>query len=461
MTDIEERVREAFARTAAPVVPAPDPLGRLLARRRRRRAWRLTTLAAVLALAFGGGGVVVAGGPGLLGIGPEPGVIGGGEIRSEWSRRLIASPVRGSLAADAALVGAVTAAFRAHARGRGEPGHTGISSDLDRTKVLFLHQIGQERQAVVAFYNDTHAALMSVVAPADVTPEDLVRGPNNNSTGAGIEPFVILDGPADDSLVALAPAGCEIAVSPSVVVDPAGVARREWEAVGDWTVRPAGARQDWWQVTCDGAVRYRQPLSRYAQVEPDPAAAATVDRGTADPTAVRRALAATRLSGCGQPCTAEPVWGGVPPGQSEPVVVVGGPAPGGGVAALALTGDGGFPNFADGPDSGRILGPPEADVDASFTTGTGSSLQLIAVRLPDATGATGDRLLIVAPPGADEVRAGAQSVPVVDAVAVVTGQRPLNIEIQALGDGAVLETMRYVEPGAGPVRYGVELIDTW
>jgi hypothetical protein len=458
MIDIEERVREAFARTAAPVVPAPNPMGRLLIRHRRRGLRRLMTIAVTVFVALGSGGVLVAGGAGR----PQPdtldGYIVGDEIRSEWTRRLIASPTRGNLAADSALVAEVTAAFRDGWYGRS----ANVSPELGRIDILLLHQFDQQREAVAVFHNDTHAVLVSVLAPTDATPDALVNASSSSST-SGAEPFVILDQAPAAGVLALAPAGCEIAVSASADVDPAGVPGRQWEPVGDWIVRLGGSTQDWWQVTCAGQVHYRQPVSGYPQVEPDPAATDRPLRGTADPGMVRRAVAAWRSSGNGLGSPPAVVWGGVPAGQAQPVVVVAGGAPGGGSAVLALTGDGSFPNFADGPASRLIQGPPDNEVDTSITTGTGRSTGLLAVRLPDPRGAVSDRLLVIAPPDADAIRlAGADPVPLIDGVAVITRPRPLDTQVEAIRSGAVVDTMRLVEPTAtGVLRFGIELIHRW
>jgi hypothetical protein len=144
-------------------------------------------------------------------------------------------------------------------------------------------------------------------------------------------------------------------------------------------------------------------------------------------------------------------------------VVVAGGAPGGGTAVLALTGDGSFPNFADGPDSRLIQGPPDNEVDTSITTGSGRSTGFLAVRLPDASGAVSDRLLVIAPPDADAIRlAGADPVPLIDGVAVITRPRPLDTQLEAIRSGAVVDTMRLVEPtAAGDLRFGVELVSRW
>ena len=78
--------------------------------------------------------------------------------------------------------------------------------------------------------------------------------------------------------------------------------------------------------------------------------------------------------------------------------------------------------------------------------------------------AASDRLLAIGPPGADAVRLAATTdlVPLVDGAAVITARRPLDTEIEAIRNGAVVGAMRLVEPtAAGPLRFGIELTDRW
>lgn len=467
MTDDERFARTLLGRTAMTMVAEPAPMARLAARRRRSRVRRFIGAASVVVLLLGGGTLAQTAAPNL----PIPGLnqlldrgMPGQEVRSEWAWRLIESPTRGNLAADRRLVDAVTAAFDEHSRGDdGSDLGANISRSLDHVRLLFLHQAGARRHAVAVFYNDTHAAVMSVVGAADADAEQLVRHPSDSSAGGSVEPFLVLDRTATvDSVVALAPAGCDIAVSAAVDVDAQGRARRQWTGLGDWTTRPMGDSQDWWQVTCDGEIHYRQPMSRYPEVRPDPDAPTTALRGTADPGAAARASGAWRISGHGLPVAGTVVWGGVPPGRTEPVVVLTAPAPGGGVAVLALTGDGSFPTFADGPDSRRVQGPPDEEIDVAVTTGAATAA-LIVVRLPDPSGAVGDRLLVIGPPDAQHLRTTASPdlAPVTGGVAVVTAPRPMRGRVEAVRDGVVVASIPVEEPTAGPARFGVELIDNW
>ena len=468
MTDLDEQLaRTLFERTARTMVPAPAPMTRLAARRRRFRTRRLIGVASALVLLLGGGPLAQIAAPDL----PVPGVedvlgdsdVPGQEIRSEWTRRLIESPTRGNLAADRALADAVMGAFREHWYGTGirRPDRARISRDLDHVRLLFLHEAGQQRQAVAVFYNDTHAAVVSLIGPANADPDRLVATANTYSGGVAAEPFLFLnEAPVADSVVALAPAGCDIAVSDAVDVDSHGVAHREWTRLGDWTLRPVGSGQDWWQVTCDGQVYYRQPVSRYPEVKPD--APATPLRGTVDPTMAARVAGAWRISGHGLVSGGVLLWGGVPPGQTQPVAVVATPTAGGGVAVLALTGDGSFPVFADGPDSRRIEGPPDTETDTAVTTGT-STTALTVVRLPDPSGAVSDRLLVIGPPGAQQLRSTTAPgpIPLVDGVTVISAPRPLDAQFDAVRDGVVMASMRLIEPTAGPARFGIEMVDRW
>ena len=305
MTDLESLARDeafartALARTAGPMVPAPDPMTRLLARQHRHRTRRLIGgVAAAAAVLLGSGVLAQSAAQNGPVVNPDGMYMSGQEIRSEWTRRLITSPTRGNLATDTALVDAVTTAFRA--MWFRTPPDTPISPDLNHLRLLFLHEANQQRQAVAVFYNDTHVALISVVAAAGADPTELVDNPSASSMG-GAEPFVLLtETPAADAVAALAPSGCEIAASESVDVDRLGQAHRQWTPLGDWTMRPRGSGQEWWQVTCDGQVRYRQPVSRYDQVKPEQAAPANPPlRGTVEPGMARRVAAAWQISSHG------------------------------------------------------------------------------------------------------------------------------------------------------------------
>jgi hypothetical protein len=474
MTDLDHTANERLARTllertATTMVPAPGPMARLVARRRRfRTRRRLIGAASVLVLLLGGGPLVQVAAPHL----PFPGLnnlldrdMPGQEVRSDWAWRLIESPTRGNLAADVNLVDAVKDAFSKHWYGAGaqREDRPRISRELNRMRLLFLHEAGQQRQAVAVFYNDTHAAVVSLTGPANADPDRLVGAANTFSSGIAADPFLMLnEAPAADNVVALAPAGCDIAVSGAVDVDRQGVAHREWTGLGDWTMRPAGSGQDWWQVTCDGEVFYRQPVSRYPEIQPDPAAAATPLRGTVEPATAARAAGAWRISGHGLNSAGVLLWVGVPPGETQPVAVVAAPTAGGGVAVLALTGDGSFPVFADGPDSRRIEGPPDTETDTAVTTGT-STTELTVVRLPDPSGAVSNRLLVIGPPDAQQLRSttAPDPLPLIGGVTVLTAPRPLDARIEAVRDGAVVASLRLSEPTAGPSRFGIEMIDRW
>src|SRR6185436_16388783 len=121
--------------------------------------------------------------------------------------------------------------------------------------------------------------------------------------------------PVAGMMTVLAPAGCDIAESASVEIDPTGVPARRWRPLGDFAVLPRGSGQHWWQVTCDGVVRYQQPWASYPQVKLDPSADRVPRRGTAEPGALQRVTSGWNASGSG--ITARPTasWGGVPAGR--------------------------------------------------------------------------------------------------------------------------------------------------
>jgi len=175
-----------------------------------------------------------------------------------------------------------------------------------------------------------------------------------------------------------------------------------------------------------------------------------------------RALTAWPATAPGLAGNPQVVWGGTPPGQQQPVVVLAAPAPGGGRAVLALTGDGEGPNLATGPDSTHLVGPPPAEVDTSITTGTGSSTGLLAVRLPTASGAQGDNVLVIAPDGAAKVGVnGADPVALVNGAQVLHVRWPADATIRAYDpQDRVLGELR-VQDQLGDQLYGMRLVEQW
>jgi hypothetical protein len=139
---LEEDVRAAFARVVEPVVPEPDPMGRLLKRRRRRRGVVVSSVVVVLCAA------VTVGLAGRSRSGPHVSVGDEYTITSSWTRRLLDAPTRGNLAGDKALVDALRRGARAAMR---------PPAPLERTHVLFVGDVGARRVLAVAFSGDNRA----------------------------------------------------------------------------------------------------------------------------------------------------------------------------------------------------------------------------------------------------------------------------------------------------------------
>jgi hypothetical protein len=182
---VEDDIRTAFERITEPVVPRPDPLGRLLVRR-RRRTWRrgIGAAAAAVALAFAGGALATA--PIGGGVGPSPGPDRSGNVTGQdspkaritaWTRRLIESPTRGNLAGDTEFVDEVT---------RQAKGASEAPVGLDRIKVLAIADANGGRVAVIAHYDDEFAAVHLVHAAPDADrPTSAGARPATRGSGYG------------------------------------------------------------------------------------------------------------------------------------------------------------------------------------------------------------------------------------------------------------------------------------
>jgi hypothetical protein len=490
MTLLEDRLRDAFARVAAPVVPRPDPLGRLLARRSRRR-WRrgLGAVAATFAGVLVGGTLIAAplGGPAR----PEPSPTESSDVMqtitgapvNEWTRRLIDAPTRGNMAGDTRYVERLTAVLRTR------PSlFPPIDVALDRVKVLALERVDGALIAVAAHYNDTRAAVTLDRAEPSAQPEDLAGMPLGGMAGP-LQPFFFdASGTYRDrdhvdylTTFALAPAGCQLASSDSASIGLDGNIRRTWQEHGDHLIVPGDRSAAWWRVTCDGKVRFEGPRNLGVVVErPDPstlsASPPVPGRGSADPAVLERALAAWR-AGARQSAADEPwvEWAGTPPG-GRPTVVVMGHSTGGATLVGAFTDvDGARIDAFAVYYAGRqpTVGDPSVPLDplAGFSTATANSPNLVAVRLPtsDASPRLGDRLLVVGPRTATRllVDTGDGRNPAPVPLTGGVGVLPIRVPAPALtlravdGSGAVLAEMRYTEPDANGQFFGEPLIEDW
>jgi hypothetical protein len=452
---LEERLRSELASSTEWVLPAPDPVGRLL-RRRRRRQWRTrigAAAATVTALVAAGGTLATVGSPG-----PEPAPRPTDTVRppeltgatiTPMIRRLIDSPTRGNLAGDAALVADLTHDLDANRSGW-RP-----AAALTHVKVLLLADVGIERVYSAIYYSDTRAAIVDSSGYPDTSAAQLADDEFGGSGGparpflvdsAGVQPTAK---PSYSYTTVLAPAGCTIATADAFHLS-AGRAVADWTDLhADYAVLDGGQGGRWWRFTCDGAVQETygeaQPGAMIRQVP------TATERGHADPAAVRNAFQAWQTLPGMSITSYRALWGGTPPGGTRPVVVTAGQTSGGVAvnAFLAGTPGGSDPGYtqaifvAGGPlDSGMSPSPQTSGI----STGTAASADFVAVRLPDEQRPwlLSDRILILAPPGTTQVTAAGSvtaTVPLSDGVGVLTAKAPATIDLHANG-----ATTRLAEP---------------
>lgn len=488
---IEDDIRTAFERITAPVVPRPDPLGRLLVRR-RRRTWRrgVVGAAAATALALAGGTLAAAPVGSPIGPSPDPEPTryavdqDGNRFSadppkarvSDWTRRLIESPTRGNLAGDTALVDEV--ARQAKASGFSPAG-------LDRVKVLAVADVSGGRIAVIAHYNDEFASVHLAQAAADAGPADLARG-NLGGQWIGLRPFFQTsagvrqspDRVENESTVALAPSGCSVDTSGSATIDADGTAHRTWTPHGDHLFVAGDMGRSWWRVTCDGRVRFEGPpyLGGDRAVPGSPAPL----RGSADPALVDSAVGAwtfaTRHLGGAAPTV---LWAGPSGDDRTTVVVTGKGRDGRRTLVTAATGGPGGETRAPAAAiyyAGRepyvqepMAGASQSRVVAlPYGTATAASSDLVGVRLPtpevkDFRPTVGDRILVVAPPSATKLKVGADTVPLTGGVGFLTAPAPVtDLTLTALdATGTTVATGRYREPDTTGQFFGEGLVDDW
>jgi hypothetical protein len=260
-----EELRAAFALLADPVVPEPDPYGRLLARARRARwhrwsGWGSAMVAAIVAVLLGTLALQGSGAPHPT---PPPrSLINGGWNITPWIRRLLETPPRGALAKDPAFVAALTT--------RLDPHVVGLPPNLDQRTVLFGADAGGYRAVLVVFHSDTRQSAVWLVADAGTDPAVMAEAANPASTTSnghtivlpeGLNPYttVAVSDPDGRRLaVGLAPAGCRIA---TLDAD-----HPVWKdaATGDYIVRTDSLAVDnstSVRVTCDSTVYLQAPMA--------------------------------------------------------------------------------------------------------------------------------------------------------------------------------------------------------
>ncbi|MER7282901.1 hypothetical protein ABT369_51595 [Dactylosporangium sp. NPDC000244] len=444
MSTLEERLREEMARSVAGVRPAPDPYGRLL-RRRRRGHWRWggAGIGAVVVAALLGTQALTASSPNPA---PSPtpthATSGFRPTRplSVWTRQMIAAPTRGDLAGDTDLVEQLgTALDDARTRLR-------IPAGFDRVKVLYLARAGDEWAWGAAFYNSDEALFHAASGPAGEPVRELVTR-SRVISGGDLSEFMAVGLPGDYS-VAFAPPGCDLEVAESSTVRPGGTVEHTWASHGGFTVLPASGHL--WRVTCAGTVRafaYRTFADPRHPVTPPP----PVERGTADAETTAAALTSCpRVPGL-EVRSWRVLWGGTPPGERRPTVVMLGMLGGlneGAAEVCAVTGTG------DPILVGYVHGePPPAKIKdfptARMTTALAASDALVVVRLPhDEDVALSDRLLVVAPPGATRLQVGGRDrLTLTGGVGVVEAPVPASLSIEAQdASGAVVARATVAEP---------------
>lgn len=351
-------LKEGMARLAQSVVPQPEPYRRLLHRARRQRRRRLAVAGAgAVALV-----AAVVAGPVLVPAQSTPGGVAGSPppdtaqfqpampVDNPLTRRLLDSPARGNLAGDRALVDAVAAGYLA-ARER-----LLVDPALDRTRVLFAHDLPAGRSVVVAFVNDTHALIREAVAESGASvPALLARTATPDGPLPPLDPFVTItrlspgpDGRLADYQLTVAPSGCLAETSSDGRVGADGTVVRSWQATGtDGFVVRGGTIGERWRFTCDGVTRFNGGMVGRATsaVRPEPTPV-PVDgaRGDVDPRVAAYAARqlSERLVDNGMAAVPPRVlWGGpvvAAPGGSQPSIVVTACTTGGGCAALVQVG---------------------------------------------------------------------------------------------------------------------------
>jgi hypothetical protein len=462
MNGLEERLRSELARSTSWVLPAPDPMDRLL-RRRRRRQWRRrvgVAMVAAVAVALTGGTLATVGSPRPS---PAPAPTNNarlpdvpGTTITPLIRQLIESPTRGNLAGNAALVADLTEKLR------GNRSHWLVAAALTRVKVLLLADVEIARVYSVAYYDDDRAVFVDGSGFTDTSVADLAGGEYGGSTGpatpfpvgnSGVEPT---GKPSYSYQTALAPAGCTIATASSFRLS-AGQAVALWTDVGaDYLVREGNQDLPWWRFSCGGTVQKVQRGN--LQGSPPKQAPTVTERGRADPAAVQDAFHNWQTLPGVSITKYRALWGGTPPGGTRSVVVVAG-ATDGGVEVCAVTTGTGAGTALSSTVAGRS---PDDGSDSTMagvggvSTGVAASTDLVVVRLPDDQHPSllSDRLLILAPPGTIEATVTGsvtRTVPLKDGVGVVTAPAPADIQVHAGG-----ATARVAEPsGAAALVFGL------
>jgi hypothetical protein len=465
---IDERVRDGLSALAGEVRPAPDPMGRLRARRRRSQYRRGISAALAVAVALGGW---------LIGLRPDGGVVDPGTsptARQQWVWRLVDSPIRGALAADAGFVQALTA----EVTGEYRAGHLDIPATARPARLLFADDVDGVRVALAVFADqgDEKANVVGawMAAPSGASATTLAAALRREGRPAGtdfavteaIEPFqpvnLRISGAGDTGVtvsLGLAPAGCQVASAPLPSVT-------QWrpEPTGSYVVRSSAThRGEWWRVTCDGTARYLAPAPMslgYGKAGSSAVDQADLDnalrgaRGTVDRELARNAIWAF-AGKWGYDLAAPPgaVWGGVLSGTGRydgQVVVLAAPKVGGGwIGDVAL--------FQDLPGGGS------ASTGRSFSAdGDPSQADVLVLRISDHPDDPASPVLVVTPRSAVGVRAIHSGLPPVgadvrDEAAVLRLSTARDAMVQAVDANGQMIGAGSLAPDATAPRH----IDAW
>jgi hypothetical protein len=461
MTNLDEW-RASFERVTAGVVPIEDPYGRLTVRHRRRLRNRIAQVLAVIAAAAAV--AVIA----PFALQPATPRLDSYPVDSEWTWKNLRAPTRGNLPADFALQVAATFA-------RGREG-LGIDPSLTKTKVLFAYGYPQMRQVVVAFYNETRAAVISrAAALPHASAAGLLAAPGGKAVPA--TPFLVIysgiDG-ATGAVVGLAPEGCEISSSVNAEVAADGAWHRSFQpgeaATYDVGISTQAAKL--WQVKCDNRireVRAARPVDemtgtnyslsgREGDTWPTASAAASLHAAAAVHHALRFA------SGLG----GDPrlTWMGELP---EPAILLA-PVHGAGIttlhigssnmAMIALEPDNGLPSAGDNARAGWSIASTGYTADADF----------VVIRVPKRQGgrAVLDNRVLAVAKSAAMAQALDKAGAIVAAVHLTDGAGLLLLPVGGAdrvrfldADGKVLRETGFAEPASGPRLFGDQLTRDW
>ncbi|MEV0566922.1 hypothetical protein [Dactylosporangium sp. NPDC050588] len=404
-TELEQALRDAFRDAAGTVVPRPEPMRRLLRRRRRRWAGLLSLLATVAVAIVAG--VVPAVQPATSEQQrPYPPL-------STWTRALLDSPTRGSLAGDADLLRAVGSSFSG-----------GV-------KVLFLGDVSGRRFLVYVRYDERSATLYHSDIPIQGAVEDLVGG----AVAGPLGPLVTVTSTAVPVTIGLAPAACAIERSIGASASPEDTVEHKWAGApdGSWTVWAAPDPQERWRVSCDGKIRSEAPA-------------------VLDTSSYERLISSAGIQH-------EPLrqrWSGPIEGSAGTWTLSTARLPSGAVAVV----------LADAPAAATVAttftAAPGRGGSGVVSTSISADPDTIVIRVPSPAGRLGDRVLIfTAKPGATQayVRAeiGGLGAALTGGVAV-TNARPGPVSVRDATGAEIGSTWLLEEV---PQLFGERLVSDW